>query len=122
MNQIGRAFAVCAVLTAATLPAFASPWAEVGDGQLRSDIEILATAGVIDDITTHWPLPWASIVSRLHERDALRGKPDFVRDAAERVLAAARDQMRMHDVRLSATVDGTNAPAVVRGFDSLGRE
>ncbi len=47
------------------LAANASPWAEVGDSQLRSDIEILAAANVIDGITTHWPLPWAGIVSRL---------------------------------------------------------
>jgi hypothetical protein len=122
MIRIGRAFAVCAVLAASTLPAFASPWAEVGDGQLRSDIEILATAGVIDDITTHWPLPWASIVSRLRAQGVMHGQPGFVREAAERVLATASDQMRINEMRVSATVDGTNAPAVVRGFDSLGRE
>ncbi|MEY4964874.1 MAG: hypothetical protein RL274_457 [Pseudomonadota bacterium] len=33
--------------------AAASPWAEVGDNQLRSDIQLLAAAGVVDDVTTH---------------------------------------------------------------------
>src|ERR1700679_3712823 len=37
----------------------ASPWAEVGDSQLRSDIQILAQAGILDDITTPWAIPWA---------------------------------------------------------------
>ena len=36
------------------LPLSASPWAEVGDNQLRADIELLQSAGVIQDITTQW--------------------------------------------------------------------
>ncbi|HEY4942168.1 MAG TPA: capsule assembly Wzi family protein [Rhizomicrobium sp.] len=102
-------------------PASASPWAEVGDAQLRSDIEILAAAGVIDDITMHWPLPWASIVTDLH-RNAGVGQSAMVRAAAQRVLAASQRAMQFDTLRGSVTVDGTNAPSVVRGFDGLGRE
>ncbi|HJW42298.1 MAG TPA: capsule assembly Wzi family protein [Rhizomicrobium sp.] len=102
-------------------PASASPWAEVGDAQLRSDIEILAAANVIDDITTHWPLPWASIVSRLREHD-LADEPDYVRAAAQRVLSVAQAQMRFDELQVGASLDGTNAPSVVRSFDGLGRE
>ncbi len=113
----------CFVLAlAAAQPAVASPWAEVGDAQLRSDIEILAAANVIDGITTQWPLPWASIVTRLRMSDAVDGQPAMVRDAAARVLQQAQAQMRIGSVRFQATVDGTNAPSVVRGFDGLGRE
>jgi len=101
--------------------ALASPWAEVGDSQLRSDIEILSAAGVIDGITTHWPLPWASILERLRDRSIL-GEPDFVRDAADRVQHVAQAQMHFGDVRFQASVDGTNDPSLVRGFDGLGRE
>ncbi len=102
--------------------ASASPWAEVGDAQLRSDIEILAAAGSIDDVTTQWPLPWASIVSRLGDPASLSHRPQFVQEAARRVLQAAQLQMRFGELNASATVDGTNSPSVVRGFDSLGRE
>src|ERR1700748_362138 len=45
-----RAAAVlcCAILALSAAPAGASPWAEPGDAQLRSDIEVLAAAGMID--------------------------------------------------------------------------
>ena len=99
--------------------AFASPWAEVGDAQLRSDLQILATAGVIDDITTHWPVPWAGIVSAVRREDALSGQPSYVREAARRVLKKAGQQMHIDDLRASATIDATNFPDVVRGFDAL---
>jgi len=40
----------------------ASPWAEVGDqSKLRADIGLLQSAGVIEDITIQWPLPWESL-------------------------------------------------------------
>ena len=100
----------------------ASPWAEVGDNQLRSDIEILASAGVIDGITTHWPLPWASIVARLRANHGMAGQPGFVRDAADRVLKVAESQMQFGEMRASATIDATNRASFVRGFDGLGRE
>src|SRR5664279_1259143 len=78
-----------AVILYGTARSFASPWAEVGDNQLRGDIEILAAAGVIDDVTTHWPLPWQSIVKDLRD-NALAGQPPSVRAAAARVMAQAR--------------------------------
>src|SRR5262249_55423876 len=97
----------------------ASPWAEVGDAQLRGDIEILAAAHVIDGITTHWPLPWTSLVARLQHAD-LGGQPAYVQAAARRVRAAADYQTR--SFQFSATVDATNTPNVVRGFDGMARE
>ncbi len=123
MRGIGWLPGVCLIF--ALLPvsiAEASPWAEVGDAQLRSDIEILAAANVIDGITTHWPLPWASIVTRLRAQDALADQPELVREAAARVLEVAQAQMRFGEVRFQATVEGTNSPSVVRGFDGLDRE
>ncbi len=98
----------------------ASPWAEPGDAQLRSDIEILAAAGAIDGITTQWPLPWASIVTRLRDR-GIDYSP-VVRAATERVLARAERELHFDAVSASVVVDATNAPSVVRGFDALGRQ
>ncbi len=121
MNFKLSAFAVAAMLLLCPA-ANASPWAEVGDADLRADIEILAGAGVIDDITMQWPLPWASIVTRLRARDALAQQPAYVRAAAARVVAAAADQMQFGTLTAAATVDATNAPNVVRDFGALGRE
>lgn len=124
MNRIALLAGIGLLLFAALAgtSAQASPWAEVGDSQLRSDIEILAAANVIDGITTQWPLPWASIVTRLRDRDALGGQPEFVREAATRVLHEAQSQLRFNQLQASATIDATNAPSIVRGFDGLGRE
>src|ERR1700744_3378108 len=90
-NWAGRLGLALAVSLCLTVPSFASPWAEVGDNQLRGDIELLAAAGVIDDVTTHWPLPWQSIVEDLRD-NSLNGQPAAVRAAAARVLARARSE------------------------------
>jgi hypothetical protein len=118
-----RIIAAAAVAVSLTVgAASAGPWAEVGDAQLRSDIEILAAADVIDDITMQWPLPWAGILDRLDAPVALTGQPEYVRDAATRVRARGRAETRSGTSRFSMTVDGTNEPNVVRGFDAMGRQ
>jgi len=100
----------------------AGPWAEVGDAQLRSDIEVLASAGVIDNITMQWPLPWGGILYRLDAPGALDGQPGYVRDAAARVLARGMTETETHGLNASVTIDATNGPDVVRGFDAGGRQ
>jgi hypothetical protein len=97
----------------------ASPWAEVGDNQLRSDIELLAAAGLIDDVTTHWPLPWQSLVAALGHAN-LSTQPSAVRAAAERVLQQAGAQTAP-GFSASISADATNQPSVVYGFDGMGR-
>ena len=101
--------------------AAASPWAEAGDSQLRSDIQVLANAGIIDDITTQWPIPWAGLCTRLRDEMALSTQPSFVREAARRVLAFAKLQMHRDTFSGQASFDFTNDTNVVRGFDGMGR-
>jgi len=110
----------CALLSCTT-GAWAAPWAEVGDAQLRSDIETLANAGVIANLTTEWPVPWTRILDHTSD-DALHGQPQYVIDAANRIRAQAASQMNQDTTSFSAYIDGTNAPEVVRGFDALGRQ
>src|SRR5580704_12657676 len=100
----------------------AAPWAEVGDAQLRSDIETLAMAGVIDNLTTEWPIPWTRIVDRISVSGALTGQPAWVVAAADRIRRQAGGQMTPDTTSFSAYFDATNAPELVRGFDALGRE
>jgi len=101
--------------------AAASPWAEVGDNQVRSDIQILANAGIIDDITTQWPIPWAGLCSALRNQTLLADQPRYVREAAQRVYHFAQSQMHRNTFAGEATFDFTNQPNVVRGFDAMGR-
>ncbi|OJU10802.1 MAG: hypothetical protein BGN85_03410 [Alphaproteobacteria bacterium 64-11] len=99
--------------------AAASPWAEVGDNQLRGDIELLAASGAVDDISTHWPLPWNSLVETLGE-ESLSSEPLSVQDAARRVMADAR-QGTAGGFSASLFADATNQAATVYGFDGMGR-
>jgi hypothetical protein len=117
---LGCAVALAMPLTAT--PAQASPWAEVGDAQLRSDIQLLAAAGVVDDITTQWPLPWAGLMEALNRPGALDRQPANVVAAARRVRAAARANLPSHHLKAGASVDIASRPAVVYGYDGLGRE
>jgi hypothetical protein len=116
---VRRVSLALAVILCGTVPSFASPWAEVGDNQLRGDIELLAAAGVIDGITTHWPLPWQSIVKDLRDNN-LAGQPASVRAAAARVLSRARAE-NSPGLSASLGIDATSKPGVVYGFDGMGR-
>jgi len=111
-----------AVLILGVTTVRAAPWAEVGDAQLRSDIETLAMAGVIDNLTTQWPVPWTRILDRLAVSGSLTGQPAWVVDAAQRIRHQAASQMVQDTSSFSAYFDATNAPEVVRGFDALGHE
>jgi hypothetical protein len=119
MTQWGLRLCLGLLLVLAPASANASPWAEVGDNQLRTDIEILAAAGVIDGATISWPLPWKSILMRL-KGGRLAGKSAFVEAAAARVLAQAEAATAPGETA-SLYLDVTNKQAVVYGFDGMGR-
>ncbi|MBB6254185.1 hypothetical protein FHS74_004771 [Nitrospirillum iridis] len=119
-GAMGRRLAGALILLmCSTGLAGASPWGEVGDTQLRGDIEMLAAAGLVDGVTTQWPLPWTALVRALKAAD-LDAQPDAVQAAAMRVLGRATRENRP-GFSTTASLDLTNAPALVRGFDSLGR-
>lgn len=123
LSKLSVPVAGCALLVLAGADSTqASPWAEVGDAQLRSDIDVLVAAGVIDDVTTHWPIPWGGILYRLDEPNALDAQPGYVRAAARRVRSEGYAQTETGRVHYNATLDLTNRPAVVRGFDASGRQ
>jgi hypothetical protein len=108
------------IWAAATLPAIASPWAEVGDNQLRSDIDLLQAAGVVNELTIQWPLPWQSLLLDLSRAD-LRTLSAPLQAAARRVLARA-EAATAPGVSAWASLDATNKPGLVYGFDGMGRE
>jgi len=111
--------ALAFLLWLGVLPAAASPWAEVGDNQLRSDVELLETAGVLNGITIQWPMPWQSM---LHDLSAanLASQPWAVRAAAQRLLARARASTAK-GLLGSVYLDATNRTDVAYGFDGMGR-
>lgn len=106
-------------LVSGCLSATASPWAEVGDNQLRSDVEMLQAAGVISTVTIHWPMPWASLAAQL-QKASLAGQSAGVRAAVARLIARAQHETA-EGVNESAYADFTNKTSVVYGFDGMGR-
>src|SRR5271155_5048983 len=118
------AIAACAALLAilVTGHARATPWAEVGDLQLRSDIQVLAAAGLIDNVTMQWPMPWGGIVASLGKVDSGEGHPEYAGEAAERVEEKARREVQTDRMNYDLSADFTNAPAVVRDFGAMGRQ
>jgi len=101
--------------------AVAEPWATPGDTRLRSDLELVANAGLLDNITTQWPIPWDGVLGRLQDPAAYAAQPRYIREAATRLVAQALAASATDHVRLGATLDGTNQPNSVRGFDAQGR-
>ena len=99
--------------------ASASPWVEVGDARLRSDIEILAAYGLVDNLMTTWPLPWAQVARVLNE--PAERLPAHVQQSLARVRAQYLAQTaagRKAELRASLT----SSPTLVRGFDHRARQ
>ncbi|HKJ75247.1 MAG TPA: capsule assembly Wzi family protein, partial [Alphaproteobacteria bacterium] len=102
-------------------PAKAAPWIEPGNVTLRSDIEVLARYGIIPNLTTTWPLPWAQIAAGI---DAVEGKdlPNYVRLAIDRVRMQMPHEGRGFAQHVEAEGRYTNRPSVVRDFSEQNRQ
>jgi len=93
----------------------ASPWAAVGDMQLRNDVEILARHGVISGPVNTWPISWKQITRNL-SRSSEMDLPPYVRLAVMRVKGKIPGEFRT-----SVRIQATNNPAIVRGFAATAR-
>ena len=93
----------------------ASPWAAVGDMQLRNDVEVLAHHGVISGPVNSWPISWKQITRNL-SRTSEMDLPPYVRLAVMRVREKIPGKFRS-----SVRVQATNNPAIVRGFQKTAR-
>lgn len=94
----------------------AAPWAEVGDIQLRHNVELLKDAGVIEGPMMAWPISWSQIGANL-ETTSIETLSPMLQAALLRVrarMAAATEQR----FSLSATVGASTEPELVRSFDS----
>jgi hypothetical protein len=101
-------------------PSMAGPWVEVGDAQLRSDIQILADGGIITGAVTTWPLAWTDIAADL---DSVGTElTDYQRAALRRVKLEARKQMHTGYIDAHARVAYANDPVQFRTFENTPRE
>ncbi len=121
MSLRGLPLLVFCLLGFCSGPASSSPWLDVGDASLRSDVELLAAHGLIDGISMTWPIPARQLERGLSDTDRLKREPADVRAAANRVLAALARNASANELRPLADLQATNRAEVIRGFDASAR-
>jgi hypothetical protein len=114
-----KALALAAMLTLMSAPAVAGPFAEVGNWQLRQDVETLFAAGLIRGPIESWPLAWAQIDEGLNAAKDGRELAPAVKAAVNRldILSARASET----INVELLVAATNEPAVARDFETQAR-
>lgn len=115
-----RHAALALLLGLAPAPVSASPWVEVGDATLRSDLELLAAYGLIDNLATTWPVPWAQVARAF--KAPTGALPAAVRASLRRVRARFDAAAETGRLRSEASLRATTEPTLVRGFDARARQ
>ncbi len=119
MRQMIVRAALVAALAGVAAPTVAAPWASVGDDQLRADLTLLNDAGIAQVMVSQWPVPWRGVLDALQDSPTLDAQPQYIREAIRRVRARAQRETA-EGGRAETLLDGTNRPALVRGFDAQG--
>ena len=98
-------------LTTFISTASAQQWAPVGDSNLRRDVEILKTYGIIKGPVNTWPMSWRQITNNIN-MSADQNYPTHIMRAIDRI----RSKIPNKGFRGSATARYTNEPSLVFGF------
>jgi hypothetical protein len=116
-----RIACVWLVLGLAFSTVHADPWLAPGDEGLRSDILLLADAGILRGPVTTWPISWPDIA-----RDVLSAPEIGLNEATGDALTRVRRQARAASARgfagLGIRVSGAYEPVTLRGFADTPRE
>ena len=116
-----RSALVAALIGLAPLATQAGPWIAPGDEGLRSDIELLADAGILRGPVSTWPISWPDIA-----RDVLAAESRALDAATDAALRRVRRRARQASERgpggLGVRVSGSYEPSQVRGFAATPRE
>jgi len=116
-----RAAICCALASLAFSAAHADPWLAPGDEGLRSDILLLADAGILRGPVTTWPLSWPDVA-----RDALAADEQGLDAATANALLRVRRLARFAAARgfsgLGYRVSAAARPDELRQFADTPRE
>jgi hypothetical protein len=119
-RPLGKLIAFLSLLCSAGMTR-ADPWLAPGDEGLRSDIQLLADAGVLRGPTNTWPLSWPDVA-----RDALAATADGFDEAVGRALRRVQRQSRraseMGFGGLEVRAAGATDPLELRAFGDTPRE
>lgn len=102
--------------------AVADPWLAPGDGQLRHDLQLLASAGIVHAPLTAWPVSWAEVARDVRSAGDDPARPLHIAAALARVRTAARVATDVGELRLQARVSGSGHPMTLRRFSDVPRE
>lgn len=114
-----RNWAVTAVLLASAAPALAGPFAQVGDKQLRQDVDLLKAAGLIKGPVDSWPLPWEQIEPALDDARDGRKLDPYLEAAVARLEKLDDFARKRFTVEVNAMA--TNGVATARDFGNEAR-
>lgn len=110
----------CALVWASAAAA-SQVWAEVGDGRLRSDLQLLADSGVIELPLADWPVPMADISRAMGGIEMSALDTPALRDAYDRIEKATApttaDYLHLDSVGIAG-----GEPGLLRDFDTPARE
>ena len=116
-----RVILACVIASFAMTEARADPWLAPGDEGLRSDIQLLADAGILRGPITTWPISWPDLA-----RDVLaaedRGLDRGTSDALARVRQLARQASSNGFAGMGIRVSGAYEPTMLRDFADSPRE
>lgn len=101
--------------------AHADPWLTPGNESLRSDVQLLADAGILRGPVTTWPLSWPDIARDLLGAQA-PVRDSAVADALLRVQRLARAASNRGYSGAGIRVRGAYEPSPLRGFAETPRE
>ena len=100
-------------------PVIAAPWADVGNRQLRTDIEVLKAAGVIRGPINSWPLPWAQVDNGI---DSIGNAPLAPHVAAALARVRALSERARQATTAEVTLAATSDVQLVRDFGGGARQ
>jgi hypothetical protein len=116
--RTGLALVVASLMTMA---ARADPWIAAGDEALRSDIELLADAGILRGPVTTWPISWPDIA-----RDVLAAEEAGLDEATAHALMRVRRRARAASgvgfAGMAIRLSGAYEPVTLREFADSPRE
>lgn len=111
----------CLAASILAVAAHANPWLAPGDEGLRSDIQLLADAGVLRGPVTTWPISWPDIARDVISAEE-HGLEEATMNALMRVRRLARDASARGSSGLGIRVSAAYQPATLRQFADTPRE
>ncbi len=96
-------------------------WAEVGDGRLRADLQLLEDSGLIDLPLSDWPIPVADIVHSMSRVDPGKITVPALREAYRRVEQAIEPDLA-EGWHIDSVGLAGGEPGLLRDFDTPARE